>query len=234
MHPIASQVLWVRGVDALAGGQAEEALRQLLRLFDPADPAYHPYLRFTAVGHLAEAALLAGHRSELAPIVADLEPVAALCRNPALIAGLRYARAILDDDLARPGDDLAAWPFERARLALTYGARLRRQRHNLESRPHLRAAAAAFDALGATPWAERARDELRASGETLGRPVDATAALTEHELRVARLAADGLTNREIGQRLFLSPRTISTHLYQIFPKLGVKSRGEPAKVLLGR
>ncbi|MER7283285.1 AAA family ATPase [Dactylosporangium sp. NPDC000244] len=236
-HPLVSQVLRVRGVEALAAGRAEEAFRELRRMFDPADPAYHPYLRLTAVGHLAEAALLAGLRAELAPVVADLEPVAEQCRNPALLAGLHYAREVLADDPAtRPGDDagpdLAAWPFERARLALTRGTRLRRGRQNLESRPHLRGAAATFDALGATPWADRARAELRASGESLRRPVDATAALTEHELQVAHLAAAGLSNREIGERLFLSPRTISTHLYHIFPKLGVRSRGELAKVLL--
>jgi DNA-binding NarL/FixJ family response regulator len=91
----------------------------------------------------------------------------------------------------------------------------------------LRAARDTFDALGCAAWGELARRELRASGER-SRPhvPEARDQLTAQELQIARLAADGLSNREIGERLFLSHRTISTHLYRVFPKLGITSRVE--------
>ena len=83
--------------------------------------------------------------------------------------------------------------------------------------------------MGAVPWAERARQELRASGETVRRRApDRRDELSPQEMQIARLVAEDLTNREIGERLFLSHRTIGSHLYRIFPKLGVKSRSELA------
>jgi DNA-binding NarL/FixJ family response regulator len=98
-----------------------------------------------------------------------------------------------------------------------------------ECREPLRLALATFDALGAISWGQQARDELRASGETArGRTPDALDQLTPQELQIARLVAEGLPNREIGQRLYLSPRTIGSHLYRIFPKLGVTARSQLA------
>jgi len=82
-----------------------------------------------------------------------------------------------------------------------------------------------LDALGAAPWGERARKELRASGETSRRRTHALAdALSPQELQIAQLAASGLSNKEIGQQLFLSHRTVGSHLYRIFPKLGITAR----------
>jgi DNA-binding NarL/FixJ family response regulator len=96
-----------------------------------------------------------------------------------------------------------------------------------ESRAVLRTARDTFDALGTAPWSDQARSELRASGERSRRRVpEARDQLTAQELQIAQLAAQGLSNREIGQRLFLSHRTISTHLYRVFPKLGITSRTE--------
>ena len=104
---------------------------------------------------------------------------------------------------------------------------MRRQRRGIESRAPLREAIELFDVLGATRWSDRARQELRASGETLDpRRPDARDKLTAQELQIAQLAARGLSNREIGERLFLSHRTIGSHLYRIFPKLGVTSRAQ--------
>jgi DNA-binding CsgD family transcriptional regulator len=121
--------------------------------------------------------------------------------------------------------EMAGWPFTRARAQLAYGGWLRRQRRAGESRAHLRAARDTFDALGTIPWSERARRELRAAGETSRRRTpDARDQLTPQELQIAQLAADGLTNREIGQRLYLSHRTVSSHLHRIFPKLAVTTR----------
>jgi DNA-binding CsgD family transcriptional regulator len=91
----------------------------------------------------------------------------------------------------------------------------------------LRAAREAFDALGAVPWGERARQELRATGESSRRRAPgAWDRLSPQELQIAQLAAEGLSNREIGQQLYLSHRTVGTHLYRVFPKLGITSRSE--------
>jgi DNA-binding CsgD family transcriptional regulator len=127
--------------------------------------------------------------------------------------------------------DLSQWPFERARLQLAYGTRLRHSRRRRDSRPYLRTAGETFEALGARPWAESAWHELRASGETVRRAEDPSARLTPQELQIATMAAEGLTNREIATKLFLSPRTVSTHLYNIYPKVGVTSRRELHRVL---
>ncbi|XVQ11331.1 helix-turn-helix transcriptional regulator [Spirillospora sp. CA-255316] len=132
--------------------------------------------------------------------------------------------------------DGASSPFERARTELLYGEWLRRARRRNDARPLLHSALDAFERLGAAPWAERARTELRAAGESVAErdgadgTAGALASLTPQELQVVRLAASGLSNREIGAQLFLSPRTVGYHLYKAYPKLGVASRGELARL----
>ncbi|MEY9892820.1 DNA-binding CsgD family transcriptional regulator [Catenulispora sp. MAP5-51] len=119
-----------------------------------------------------------------------------------------------------------AWPFDVARIQLYYGERLRRGRAPARARLLLESAAETFTRLGAAPWAERANKELRACGtpvHTTPRP-DRGALLTPQQREIAALAAAGLTNKQIAEKLFLSPRTVSSHLYQLFPKLGVTSR----------
>jgi DNA-binding NarL/FixJ family response regulator len=122
--------------------------------------------------------------------------------------------------------------YARARTLFSYGSWLRRQRRGVESRVPLREAIELFDLVGAARWSDRARQELRATGESLGpRHPDARDHLTAQELHIAQLAAQGLSNREIGERLFLSHRTIGSHLYRIFPKLGITSRAQLRDVL---
>jgi len=132
-------------------------------------------------------------------------------------------------------DGLSSWPMHRARLHLHYGSWLRRQRRVLRSREQLRAAHETFAGLGARPWADRAIQELRAAGDA---PAEGQSPVWEHltsqEFQIATLAAQGLTNRQIGERLLLSPRTVGAHLYHIFPKLGISSRGQLAAVLADR
>ncbi|MEV4476378.1 LuxR C-terminal-related transcriptional regulator [Nonomuraea sp. NPDC049504] len=119
-------------------------------------------------------------------------------------------------------------PFDQARTQLVYGEWLRRQQRRGEARGHLEAAMKAFDRLGAAPWSARAAGELRAAGVsvTSGGAGDLLATLTPQELQVVRLAVTGASNREIAAQLFLSPRTVASHLYKAFPKLGVASRAE--------
>ena len=124
-------------------------------------------------------------------------------------------------------------PFEHGRTELLYGEWLRRGRRGTEARAHLRTALALFDRTGAAPWAERARAELRAAGEpaAAGAPApDRLSLLTPQELQVVRLAASGATNRDIAAQLFISPRTVSHHLYRAFPKLGVTNRTALARL----
>jgi DNA-binding CsgD family transcriptional regulator len=137
-----------------------------------------------------------------------------------------------DDDQAGPLFEAALslpevdrWPFEQGRIHLAYGQWLRRTRDTTRARGHLRAAIDTLDRLGARPWAVRAHNELRATGiTTTTRPDTRATALTAQERQIATLAATGLTNKQIAQRLFLSHRTVGAHLHRIFPKLGITSR----------
>jgi DNA-binding CsgD family transcriptional regulator len=118
-------------------------------------------------------------------------------------------------------------PFQQARTELLYGEWLRRQRRRQEARGHLRAALESFRSLGTVPWEERAAAELRATGETARKRDPSTLdQLTPQELQIAGLVAEGMTNRQIAEQLFLSPRTIDYHLRKVFSKLGIASRTE--------
>ncbi|MFC8943347.1 LuxR C-terminal-related transcriptional regulator, partial [Streptomyces griseoincarnatus] len=146
----------------------------------------------------------------------------------------------------------ATWPFERARVQLDLGVWLRRQRRVAEARPHLVAAQDTFERLGSGPFARRTAAELRAagvraagasSGATVPAPHPERAddggagtlpELTPQQREIVLLAAHGLTNRQIGERLFLSPRTVSSHLYRVFPLLGVTHRAQLRDVLDAR
>ncbi|MFG3206638.1 LuxR C-terminal-related transcriptional regulator [Streptomyces sp. NPDC048192] len=112
-------------------------------------------------------------------------------------------------------------------MQLLYGERLRRLGDPAGARSRLTAALTVFQRLGAGPWAARTSAELRAAGRNQSLPAaegTGTESLTAQELEIALLAAEGLTNKQIGERLFLSHRTVSTHLYRVFPKLGITSR----------
>ena len=124
-------------------------------------------------------------------------------------------------------------PFERARTLLALGERLRRAKQRAEAREPLTAALDAFERLGARPWAERARTELRATGGQAGghRAQAAAEQLTPHELQIAVLVAQGMTNREAAAALFLSPKTIEYHLGQIYRKLDVRGRAQLARLM---
>jgi DNA-binding CsgD family transcriptional regulator len=228
-----------RVLSALATGRYGDAYSSAERLFDPTDTAYHPVISSWLIADLAEAARHIDRLEDARARVAEVTARAGERPGTWVALGLRHARALLADP-ADAGDrfdealagDLTRWPFQRARVQLAYGQWLRRQRRVAESRGVLRAARDTFDALGCRPWGEQARRELRASGERSRRRLpEARDQLTAQELQIAQLAAAGLSNREIGERLFLSHRTVSTHLYRVFPKLGITSRAELAGAL---
>jgi DNA-binding CsgD family transcriptional regulator len=227
-------------LSSLAHGRHAEALRLAERLFDPHDPAHHLQFACMAIGDLAEAAAHTGSSQAARERLAEVEAMVGDTPAEWIAINLRHARAMLADDEREAaarfeealGADLDRWPFWRGRLLLAHGRWLRRHRHVTDSRAALREARDMFDALGASNWGDHARSELRASGERSRRRVpEARDQLTAQELQIAQLAATGLSNREIGQRLYLSHRTISTHLYRVFPKLGITSRAELGAVL---
>lgn len=192
------------------------------------EPAVLPW-----AGDRIEALLLSNRVNEAEEGLATLERQAAATGRVWAHAAAARCRGLLaeDSEFAEHFEDALRWearapvPFERARIELGFGQRLRRARRRSESRAHLRSALRLFESLGARPWVERTRRELQASGETM-RPRDAAAAdvLTSHELQVALLVASGASNREAAARLFLSPKTIESHLSSVYRKLGVRSR----------
>jgi DNA-binding CsgD family transcriptional regulator len=210
-------------------------------MLTPGDLANHRMTSAWAVANIAEAAAYSGSTDEAHELVAALEQAGERRNSTVFSRVVSHAHAVLADDEAAEGlfttalsGELAKTSFDRARLELAFGIWLRRRRRVVEARDLLRAARATFDALGALPWGDRARQELRATGESSQRRApDARDQLTPQELQVAQMAAEGLSNREIGQKLYLSHRTISSHLYRIFPKLGISARSELAAVLAG-
>jgi DNA-binding CsgD family transcriptional regulator len=232
--PLLAPAHLARGAAALGEARHEEAFRRLWPVFDEDDPAFHRFMRWPAILDLVEAAARSGHLEQATRVMAELEEIAARSGPPLLLILLSCARPLLaaDEDAhalfeAALAQDRSAYVYPRARTLFSFGTWLRRQRRGIESRAPLREAIEIFDVLGATRWSDRARQELRAAGEALGpRQPDVRDQLTAQELQIAGLAAKGLSNREIGERLFLSHRTIGSHLYRIFPKLGITSRAQ--------
>ena len=231
--PLLATAHLARAAAALGDGRHEAAFVALWPVFNETDAVFHRFMRWPSVLDLVEAAAGSGQLERVAAVVADLEAIATQGKPAILCAGLTCARPLLAADAAA-GDlyqsalsqDLGGLPFLRARTLYSYGRWLRRQRRSAEARMPLRNSLALFDALGARRWGERARDELRATGESVGRrrPPDPLEQLTAQELQIAQLAARGLSNREIAERMFVSHRTIGSHLYHIFPKLGITAR----------
>jgi DNA-binding CsgD family transcriptional regulator len=202
-------------------GTLDHAPRALWVMFDLVEAAIRTGRQDAAHAHV---------KAMLATDVASLSPRLAM-----LVAG---ATALLEAgpnetlERALTVPDVERWPFDLARIQLAYGARLRRDRATLDARRQLSAAREIFHQLGAAPWAARASSELRAAGRPgAGTQSPEPVTLTPQQHEIAMLAATGLTNKQIGERLYLSHRTVATHLYQIFPKLGVTSRAALRDVL---
>jgi DNA-binding CsgD family transcriptional regulator len=230
-----------RGIADLGADRPEPAYGELHRIFVPDDPACQRVQQLWVIGYLADAGVRTGRRDEVRRLVDVSAQLIGPTPSSGYAIALAYADSVLADDATAEASYEKAlagvagsYPWHRARLQLAQGSWLRRQRKVVESRDPLRAARDTFAALGAAAWSARADQELRAAGEAGWRPVAGPReALSAQEARIAELAADGLSNREIGQRLFLSHRTVGSHLYRIFPKLGITSRGQLSGALGG-
>ena len=176
-----------------------------------------------ARAYVAEAVRL--NLAEVSPRVAALIIAMTAMTTPDSEAEVLYQSA-----LSHPG--IIEFPFERARIALAHGISLRRMRRYNDARVVLGSAAEGFDRIGARPWAEQARAELRASGATVKQSHGETIPLSAQERRVADLAASGNTNKEIAAQLRLSPRTVDAHLSRAFRKLGITRRAALSQALL--
>ncbi|MFJ3877014.1 AAA family ATPase [Streptomyces sp. NPDC090077] len=223
------------GLAATALGDHNAAHRHLRALYDGPGAPLHYHLSCYGVADLAAAAVLTGRAEEARTVLAHVRAEVGdgasarlrqiLLRATALLAAPDdagpYFREALEDPAGR------RWPFERGQVWLEYGEWLRRQRQIADARGALAKAREVFEGLGCAAWAARAEAELRAAGVAVETSRhSALRSLTPQRQRIVRLAAQGLTNREIGERLFLSPRTVGTHLYQVFPVLGVSARSQ--------
>jgi DNA-binding CsgD family transcriptional regulator len=223
----------LRCLAAMSAGNFDEGFAQACAISPAGVLAPHvPHALWVALD-LVEAGVRSGHRDDAVAHVHALHEygIANLSSRLALVVGTATAivapersyRDLFEEALA--GDEAPDWCFDYARARLLFGERLRRSRAVKLSRTHLSAAAESFAALGATPWRERAETELRATGQQhAGRRPTSTDMLTAQEWRIATLAAEGLTNKQIGRQLYLSPRTVGAHLYSLFPRLGITSR----------
>jgi DNA-binding CsgD family transcriptional regulator len=232
--PVQDLLQWARAVQKAASARPASAATLLGEL-------RHPVVANMAALDGVEAAVHADRRNTA---LAQLGPVDAFAAHTGAAwaqARAAHAHGLLSDghvaeerfQEALDHHREARRPFERARAELAYGELLRRARRRVDARSHLEAALDTFESLGAAPWAERARQELRASGQATRRRDPSTLwQLTPQELQVARFVAQGLPTREVAAQLFLSPRTVEFHLRNVFAKLGISSRTQLAQLPL--
>jgi len=225
----------------LGRGRWAEALEQYAALAELRPGIREPFWVVMTVPDRVEAAVRAGRPDDAQAALpafdewathsgaAWAQPLLESCR--ALLTGREEATGHFEEALRLGGD---ARPFDLARIQLLYGEHLRRERRRVDARAQLRAALQGFERLKAEPWAERARTELRATGETARKRDPSTLGqLTPQELQIARLVAEGLSNKDVATQLFLSPRTIDAHLRNVFQKLEITSRTQLARMPLG-
>ncbi|MFI6298136.1 LuxR C-terminal-related transcriptional regulator [Nonomuraea sp. NPDC050790] len=218
-------------------GRPERALDRLLAARQ--GPGGHAGVLMGATGDLVEAAVRAGRPEAAREPLRVLREWSAAGGQPWALSMAERCLALLTEDEAHFARAVrlhegASRPFERARTELLYGEWLRRERRRADARGLLGSALETFERLRARPWAERARAELRIAGGAAATPAaaDLLDRLTPQELQVVRLAAEGASSREIAAKLFLSPRTVEYHLYKAYPKLGITSRRELARLNL--
>ncbi|MFE3195517.1 AAA family ATPase [Nocardia sp. NPDC059240] len=220
----------IRCAHALATSAFADAYRHAASINPPGTFLRHTPQALWTVLDLTEAAARSGRLTEARAHAAAAEAAALEEFSPRLAMITKAARALahpeesaalFDTALTTPGTE--RWIFDRARIELLYGEQLRRDRATVAARAHLSSAATVFADLKAEPWSRRTQAELRAAGGSATGP--GASPLTAQERAVADLAAIGLTNKQIGAQLFVSARTVSTHLQRVFHKLGITRRG---------
>jgi DNA-binding CsgD family transcriptional regulator len=234
---------WALGLIELQRGRSDVAVTHLTRAVRLSDGmGCHEPGRGEWAPDLIEALIRDSRETQAAEELDALETDAKRTGRVMALAAVARCRGVMAADdwedqflVALALHDRTDVPFERARTELCFGERLRRERRRVDARHHLRSALETFEALGAGPWCARAREELTATGERARSrgPDHIPDLLTAHELRVARVVAEGATNREAAAELFLSPKTIEAHLRSVYRKLGVRSRAELAGLLAG-
>jgi DNA-binding CsgD family transcriptional regulator len=230
------------GMLELGLGEAARALESFLREQELLDELGITDPDLSPAPELVEAMLRLGREDRARRLAAEHALAAASKRTPwasaralrceALVAGLDGFEALFERALE--AHERTPDAFETSRTRLAYGERLRRARSRVRARAQLLAAVEEFERLGATPWAERGRAELQASGITLRkRDPETVDELTPQEVQIAMLLVSGKTTREAAAALFLSPKTIEYHLRHVYQKLGIHSREELAAELSG-
>jgi DNA-binding NarL/FixJ family response regulator len=231
----ASIVEWGVALADLANGCADESATRLLDLPITRSGSSHPLVALLSAADLVQACVRSGRDEHAQAAHAALERFAQPGAPSWALALAARCRALLSQGAAAEREFAEALrmharanrPFDAARTELLLGEHLRRTRRPADAREHLRAALEVFETMGAAPWADRARAELRAAGETTHkRDPDTLSQLTPQELQVAQFVSQGLSNKEVAAQLFLSPRTIEYHLRKVFMKLGISSRAE--------
>ncbi|GAB1339472.1 hypothetical protein ACE1SV_60620 [Streptomyces sp. E-15] len=228
-----ARLLRARGLAAITLGDWDESWRQLRELFTADGSPLHPFLSPRSITELAVAAQRTGRSAEVVPILARVRADQGERPSTRMTLLLHHATALTGPDhdaeqhyqLALVNHEADRWPWARAHARLDYAVWLRRHRRTVEARRQLTGVLETAERLGAGALAAAAARQLRASGAArtprTGGPLEQ---LTAQQRQIVQLAADGLSNREIGEQLFLSPRTVGSHLYQVYPKLGVSRR----------
>ncbi|MFJ3709498.1 AAA family ATPase [Streptomyces sp. NPDC090053] len=221
---------WAQGLDALSSLRPRQAVGPLSEVTAPGGTAEHFMLSRLVIPDLVEALVRVGQRDRAGAALLQFEERAAPQLSPSLRAAWHRCKALLApaEKAGHHFADALAAPcvsgFETGRTHLLYGQWLRRHHEIKSARHHLHQAVEHFRMMRATPWTQQAHTELRAAGVLDATPPTSGQDLTPRELQIARYAAQGLTNKDIGSRLFLSPRTVGYHLYRIYPKLNITSR----------
>lgn len=228
---------------ALGEGRFQDAYDALLRIGRPGTfQLYRPLMMWTVLD-VVEACLGSARPDQARRHVGAAADLGLMDMSPRLRVLCAVAEAEVSSDeecdlrfnslLSDP--ELLEWPFQLARAELCYGDRLRHGKEIRRARTHLERSLELFMSLKATAWSERALASLRATGQSRRRATPFVGAmLTPQEAEVAQLAASGMSNKQIGERLFLSARTVSGHLYRAFPKLGITSRAALRDALTAR
>ncbi|MER6524004.1 LuxR C-terminal-related transcriptional regulator [Streptomyces sp. NPDC001508] len=238
-----ARLLRARGLAAIALGDWDGGWRHLRELFTADGSPLHPFLSPRSIADLADAAQRTGRSEAVVPVLSRVLAEQGERPSTRMTLLLHHATALVDPGedaeqhfhLALVNHEADRWPWERAHARLNYGIWLRRARRTREARQQLTTVLETAERLGAGALAAAAAGELRASGAASTPDTPGTLEqLTAQQKQIVQLAARGLSNREIGEQLFLSPRTVGSHLYNVYPKLGISRRQQLRDLLQDR